>query len=200
MAQLRKFTGMRGSIAVFCGSSKGARPEYAAAARLVAHELYERDLRLVYGAGSVGLMGVVANEMLKLGGEVLGVIPQFLMDLEVGHGGLTELLIAESMHERKLIMANNSEGFLALPGGIGTLEEIVEVFTWTQLGVHRKNCALLNVDGYYDDLLGMVGNMVSEQFLKEGQASQLLVDTDPGRLIDALLGEAPPPEPKWIGR
>ena len=188
------------SVAVFCGSSSGSNPAYAAAAKDMAAALVERDLRLVYGAGSVGLMGVVADEVLRLGGEVLGVIPQFLVDLEVGHTGLTELVVTQTMHERKLRMAEAADAFVAMPGGIGTLEEIVEVFTWTQLGVHHKPCGLYNVRGYYDHLLALLGHMVGERFLKSEHAGMMHHGADAGVLLDGILkGEAAPPGGKWLG-
>ena len=187
------------SLAVFCGSSAGGRPEYGAAARALAAVLVERDIRLVYGAGSVGIMGILADEVLRLGGRVLGVIPQFLVDKEVGHTGLTELVVTESMHERKLIMAEHADGFLALPGGIGTLEELIEVFTWTQLGIHQKHCGLLNTLGYYDRLLALLQHMVDERFFRPEALADLRVEVDPGEIVSALL-EAPVPKyvPKWL--
>ena len=187
------------SLAIFCGSSSGSHPDYLVAAHATARALVERDIRLVYGAGSVGLMGAVADEVLRLGGTVLGVIPQFLVDMEVGHTGLTELIVTETMHERKLAMAEASDGFIALPGGIGTLEEIIEVFTWTQLGVHRKNCGLLNVRGYYDHLRGLIEHMVGERFLKAAHAETLYVEGEVGTLIDRILGATPEETKKWLG-
>ena len=175
------------SVAVFCGASAGDDPVYTAAARGLADELVRRDMRLVYGAGSVGLMGVVADEVLRLGGKVLGVIPQFLLDMEVGHTGLTELIVTESMHQRKLIMAENSDAFIAMPGGIGTLEEIIEVFTWTQLGIHRKHCGLLNTRNYYGHLSRLLEHMAREGFLKPETLRQLHLLEDPAELLDKLL-------------
>lgn len=165
----------------------------------MAAAMVERDLRLVYGAGSVGLMGIVADEVLRLGGEVLGVIPQFLMDMEVGHTGLTELIITESMHERKLAMAQASDAFIAMPGGIGTLEEIVEVFTWTQLGIHQKQCGLYNVNGYWDHLRDLLQHMVEERFLKEKHAGMMQLGEDAGALLDAVMSHGPAFEGKWLG-
>lgn len=188
------------SLAVFCGSSSGSRPEYATAARALAAALVSSDVRLVYGAGSVGLMGIVADEVLRLGGRVLGVIPQFLVDKEVGHTGLTELVVTESMHERKLIMAENADGFIALPGGIGTLEEIIEVFTWTQLGIHHKPCGVLNTLGYYDHLIGLLQHMTEERFFKNEHLQQLRVFTNPVKLVEELRSAEPPDyAPKWLG-
>ena len=176
------------SLAVFCGSSPGARAEYAAAALDLAAVLVRRDIRLVYGAGSVGIMGILADEVLRLGGQVLGVIPQFLVDKEVGHTGLTELIVTQSMHERKLLMAKHADGFVALPGGIGTLEEIIEVYTWTQLELHQKECGLLNTLGYYGKLVGLLRHMTEEQFLRRGALERLRVAVDPGELVAAVLG------------
>ena len=188
------------SIAVFCGSSPGFDPAYAAAARQLAAELVRRELRLVYGAGSVGLMGVIADEVLRLGGKVLGVIPKFLVDLEVGHTGLSDLVVTESMHERKLVMAENSDAFIAMPGGIGTLEEIIEVFTWTQLGIHRKNCGLLNTRNFYGELSELLLHMSAEGFLKPETVEQFHTMEDPAALLDRLLSDAPDYTPKWVGR
>ncbi|MEM9261680.1 MAG: TIGR00730 family Rossman fold protein [Bacteroidota bacterium] len=187
------------SVAIFCGSSSGASPIYTESAKLMGQALVERDLRLVYGAGSVGLMGVVADEVLRLGGTVLGVIPQFLVDLEVGHTGLTELVITNTMHERKLAMAEASDAFIAMPGGIGTLEEIIEVFTWTQLGLHDKHCGLYNINGYYDHLSALLGHMVNERFLKDAHAQLMHTGADAGALLDIVLAKGPGYKGKWVG-
>ncbi|MEM9929385.1 MAG: TIGR00730 family Rossman fold protein [Bacteroidota bacterium] len=188
------------SIAIFCGSSSGSNPVYTQAAKDMAAAMVERDLRLVYGAGSVGLMGVIADEVLRLGGEVLGVIPQFLVDLEVGHTGLTELIITETMHERKMAMAQAADGFIAMPGGIGTLEEIVETFTWTQLGIHAKQCGLYNVNGYYDHLTALLQHMVTERFLKAAHADLLHTGADAGALLDRVISkEGGERQGKWLG-
>ena len=188
------------SVAIFCGSSSGADPIYTEAARAMAAAIVERDLRLVYGAGSVGLMGVVADEVLRLGGQVLGVIPQFLVDMEVGHTGLNELIVTETMHERKLAMADAADGFIAMPGGIGTLEEIIEVFTWTQLGVHQKHCGLYDVKGFYRHLKGLLDHMVAERFLKAEHARRLFSGEDAGELLDVVMSKAGEvQEGKWLG-
>jgi uncharacterized protein (TIGR00730 family) len=189
----------KASVAIFCGSSSGEHPIYAEAAKQMAAAMVERDLRLVYGAGSVGLMGIIADEVLRLGGEVLGVIPKFLMDKEVGHRGLTKLIITESMHERKLAMAQAADAFIAMPGGVGTLEEIVEVFTWTQLGIHEKHCGLYNVNGYWNHLEGLLQHMVNESFLKEKHAGMMRSGEDAGALLDVVLSKGPEFEAKWLG-
>jgi len=190
----------RKSIAIFCGSSSGSDPVYAESAKAMAAAIVDRNLRLVYGAGSVGLMGTVADGVLRLGGEVLGVIPQFLVDMEVGHTGLTELIVTETMHERKLAMAEASDAFIAMPGGIGTLEEIIEVFTWTQLGIHHKHCGLFNINGYYDHLTALLTHMVGERFLKGAHAELLHADADAGTLLDAVLrADGAEFQGKWLG-
>ena len=175
------------SIAVFCGSSPGFDPAYAAAARRLAAEIVRRELRLVYGAGSVGLMGVIADEVLRLGGKVLGVIPQFLVDLEVGHTGLSDLVVTKSMHERKLVMAENSDAFIAMPGGIGTLEEIIEVFTWTKLSIHDKRCGLLNTQNYFSHLTRLLEHMSNEGFLRPANVRDLVIESEPGVLLDRMV-------------
>lgn len=174
-------------IAVFCGSRHGTKPEYAEAARGFGRLLAERGIGLVYGGGSVGLMGEVADAVLAGGGEVIGAIPEFLSGREIAHAGLTRLHVVESMHARKALMAELADAFVALPGGIGTLEELTEIFTWAQLRLHAKPCGLLNVAGYYDGLLGFLGSMVAEQFLSTAHR-QLLIDADvPHLLLDRLL-------------
>src|SRR5216684_2485810 len=155
------------SLAVFCGSSLGVASIYREAAREVGRLLGQRAIRLVYGGGHVGLMGVVADACLNAGGRVIGVIPQALADKEVAHRGLTELRVVSSMHERKAVMAELSDAFVALPGGYGMWEELFEMLTWSQLGIHCKPCGLLNVNGYYDPLLDLADQAVSEGFLRE---------------------------------
>ena len=162
------------SLCIYCGSSIGASPVYADAARDLAKAMVNDNISLVYGGGNVGLMGVIADEVLRLGGEATGVIPKALMDREVGHGGLTRLHIVKDMHERKAMMATLSDGFIAMPGGIGTLEELFEVFTWSQLGLHEKPIGLLNVNGFYDGLIAFLKHVVTQGFLKTGQASLLM--------------------------
>jgi len=184
-------------ICVFCGSNAGARSEYAEAARALATVLAERKLGIVYGGGNVGLMGVLADAALARGGEVIGVIPQKLVDKEVAHRGVTELRIVETMHERKALMNDLSDAFLALPGGFGTLDEFFEVLTWAQLGFHGKPCALLNVSGYYDGMLAMLDHAVTERFLRPAHRELVIADTDPLRLLQRLSAFVPAPKGKW---
>lgn len=185
-------------VCVFCGSSPGARPAYAEAARAMGRALAERGIGLVYGGGKVGLMGVVADAVLKAGGEVVGVIPEALLAREVGHGGVTELRVVRSMHERKATMADLSDAFVALPGGFGTWEEYCEVLTWAQLGIHPKPCGILNVAGYYDPLLALVDHAVSEGFVRPGHRTLVLQATDPAEMLDLLRDFRPPPTIPWI--
>ena len=188
------------SICVFTGSSPGARPAYAAAAAELGRELVRRDLTLVYGAGNVGLMGVLADAVLGEGGRVMGVIPEALFPREVEHHGLTELHVVGSMHERKDRMFELSDGIVALPGGLGTLEELFEVLTWSQLGIHSLPCGLLNVCGYFDPLLEFLDRSVTERFISESNRSLLLTETDPAVLLDRFeVWEAPVVE-KWLDR
>lgn len=185
-------------ICVFCGSSPGARPEYAAAARAMGLALAERGMGLVYGGGRVGLMGIVADTVLAAGGEVVGVIPEALVRREVGHHGLTELRVVGSMHERKALMADLADGFVALPGGFGTFEEFCEVVTWSQLGIHPKPCGLLNVAGYYAPFLAMFDHAVAEAFVRPQHRALVLEDTDPARLVERMRAFTPPDTEKWI--
>ncbi|NMM28241.1 MAG: TIGR00730 family Rossman fold protein [Glaciimonas sp.] len=171
------------SICVYCGSSAGASPMYAQAARALAREMVNDNIALVFGGASVGLMGVIADEVLRLGGEATGVIPSALLEKEIGHPGLTRLHIVKDMHERKAMMATLSDGFIAMPGGIGTLEELFEVFTWSQLGLHSKPIGLLNVSGFFDGLLDFMQHIVIERFLRQQQASLLLTETTPAALV-----------------
>ena len=187
-------------ICVFCGSSFGSRPAYREAAETVGRLLCQRGIDLVYGGGNVGLMGAMADACLDGGGRVIGVIPQALVDKEVAHLGLTELRIVGSMHERKSVMADLSDAFLALPGAYGTWDEFCEVLTWTQLGIQRKACALLNVSGYYDFFLEFADRAVSEGFLRDVHRGLLLSDDDPARLLDRLGNYSAPVVDKWIGR
>ena len=179
------------SIGVFCGSSVGARPEYRDAAHQFARLLAERSITLVYGGGRVGLMGVIADAALEMGGEVIGVIPKVLYRKEIAHEGLTDLRVCDTMSERKAIIGELSDAFVALPGGIGTLDELFEVWTWTQLGLQDKPSALLNVDRYFDGLIQFIDHSVAEGFLRPTVRQALLVDTDAQRLLDRLEGSTP---------
>ncbi len=186
------------AICVFCGSSPGNDPAYAEAASQLGRTLAERNTTLVYGGGHVGLMGVVADAALGAGGEVIGVMPKSLVEREIGHTGLTKLHVVHSMHERKALMSRLSAGFIALPGGNGTLEEFFEVLTWAQLGEHYKPCGLLNVAGYYDPLLTVFDQMVERAFLKEEHRELVLVEEDPASLLQRFKSYEPPKTVKWI--
>ena len=186
------------SVCVYCGSSPGRRGVYAEAARGLARELVKRDLGLVYGGASVGIMGVVADAVLDAGGRVTGVIPEALQEKELAHPGLTELHVTPSMHERKTRMAALSDGFIAMPGGVGTLEELFEIWTWGQLGWHHKPCALLNVAGYYDGLGTFLDHATEEQFLRPHHRGMLIVDAEPARLLDRMADYQPPQAKQWV--
>jgi uncharacterized protein (TIGR00730 family) len=184
---------------VFSGSNWGVRAEYGRAANELGELLVEAGIGLVYGGASVGLMGAVADAVLRKGGEVIGVIPQSLVDKEVAHKGLHDLRITSSMHERKALMADLSDGFIALPGGIGTLEETFEVWTWAQLGHHVKPCALLNIEGFYDGLSSFLDTVLKEGFLKDVHRNMLISEDDPKSLLTAMTAYvAPPAGGKWI--
>ncbi len=185
------------SICVFCGSNSGVNPVYAEAARELAATLLTRGVRLVYGGGNVGLMGIIADAMLTGGGQVVGVIPHSLWNREVGHGGLTELRLVETMHERKTLMADLADGFVALPGGAGTLDETFEIWTWAQLGIHDKPCGLLNIGGYFDSLLTYLKHAVAEGFLKSEHLDMLMVDQQPSSLIDRFVAYDAPNVRSW---
>jgi uncharacterized protein (TIGR00730 family) len=185
-------------VCVYAGSNPGSDPAYAEAARALARLLAERGIGLVYGGGNVGLMGVLADTALDAGGEVIGVMPQALVDREIGHRGLTELRIVGSMHDRKALMADLSDAFVAVPGGIGTLEELIEVYTWSQLGIHSKACGVLNVRGYYDALAAFLDHAVEEGFLRPQHRAVLSVASDPGELLDRLAAYEPPTVGKWL--
>jgi uncharacterized protein (TIGR00730 family) len=186
------------AVCVYCGSSPGSDPAYAAAARAVGRLLAESGRTLVYGGGHVGLMGTVADAALAAGGRVIGVIPRALEEKELAHDGLTELRVVGSMHERKAIMAALADAFLALPGGLGTLEELFETWTWSQLGLHAKPCGLLNVAGFFDPLLAFVDHMVEERFVGSDHRAMLFVGTDPGSLLHRMEADRPPPRPQWL--
>jgi uncharacterized protein (TIGR00730 family) len=176
------------AIAVYCGASPGADPRYADWARDLARALVERNIGLVYGGGNVGLMGVIADEVLRLGGEATGVIPRALLEREVGHAGLTRQFVVKDMHERKAMMSELADGFIAMPGGMGTLEELFEMVTWAQLGIHAKPIGLYNVNGFWDGLLAFVGHMVGQGFVRTQHAGLLMHDADPDALVRRLIG------------
>jgi len=185
-------------VCVFCGSSIGARPSYAKAARETASVLVERGLELVYGGGNVGLMKIVADEVLAAGGHVIGVIPHALERREVAHRGLQDLRVVASMHERKASMADLSDAFATLPGGLGTFEEFLEILTWAQLGMHRKPIGLVQVDGYFDGLLEFLRRGVVEGFVPASSLEMLHVADTPGALLDAFERHVPPVVQRWI--
>ena len=187
-------------ICVFAGSSPGAHPAYHEAASALGATLAAQRIGVVYGGANVGLMGALANAALSAGGEVIGIIPAALVAREIAHQGLTELRIVASMHERKAAMANLSDAFIALPGGLGTLEELFEVLTWAQLGLHRKPAGLLNVNGYFDGLLGFLDHAVTERFLKAQQRAMLVVSPTVDDLLEQLHDCHPPHVDKWIDR
>ena len=179
------------TLAVYCGAAPGANPVYADCARLLAASLVEHNIGLVYGGGKVGLMGVIADEVLRLGGEATGVIPKALLDREVGHAGLTRLFVVKDMHERKAMMAELSEGFIAMPGGMGTLEELFEMVTWSQLGIHAKPIGLYNPNGFWDGLVHFVRHQCDEGFVKPEHVGLMQVDADADSLIRRLRAAAP---------
>lgn len=188
------------SVCVYCGSSAGDRPEYVDAARALGRALAQRGIELIYGGAQVGLMGHVANAALEHGGRVIGVIPQMLVRKEIAHAGLTALHVTASMHERKQKMADLSEGFIALPGGIGTFEELFEIWTWGQLGLHRRPCGLLNVAGYYDDLVRFLDHATASGFIRAEQRAMLSVERDVDALLARFEGYAAPDVEKWLRR
>lgn len=187
-------------ICVFLGSSPGISNVYGEAARHFGAVLARRGIGLVYGGGSIGLMGQVADGACAAGGEVIGVIPEALRAREHDHPGLTQLHVTTTMHERKAMMADLSDGFVVLPGGIGTLEEMFEVWTWSQLGYHSKPCGILNINGFYDSMRQFIDHVVDQGFLQPAHRDTLMVHDDPNILLDALLGYTPQPEPRLIAR
>ena len=195
-----KVSCMARRICVFCGSSSGARPCYLAAAASLARQLVARGIAIVYGGGNVGLMGALADAALDAGGEVIGVMPRSLVEKDVAHRRLSDLRVVGSMHQRKALMAELSDAFIALPGGYGTFEEFCEALTWTQLGLQRKPCGILNVEGYYDPLLALFDRAVAEGFLRPVHRGMAISDSDPQSLIARLLGFEPPVADKWIDR
>jgi uncharacterized protein (TIGR00730 family) len=185
-------------ICGFCGSNMGTNVAYRDAAVALGRLLAARRIELVYGGGNVGLMGVLADTILEVGGRVIGVIPESLMAKEVGHRGLTELRVVNSMHERKALMSDLSDGFIAMPGGFGTFEEFCEVITWSQLGIHSKPCGLLNVEGFYDSLLALFDHAVGEGFLREENRRLVLQAREPETLLEKMAAFVPSPAEKWI--
>jgi uncharacterized protein (TIGR00730 family) len=185
-------------VCVYAGSSSGARPEYADAARTVIKEVVRRGSGIVYGGGSNGLMGVLADAALEAGGDVTGVIPKFLDDREVAHKGVTDLRVVDTMHERKMLMAELADAFLVLPGGIGTLEEVVEMLSWSQLGLHRKPIGLLDVDGFYQPLIVLLDHMTTESFISVDHRRFLLSNPDPIMLLDAMESWEAPKTTRWL--
>ncbi len=186
------------SVCVFCGSNPGNDPVYAEGARAMGVEIARRGMVLVYGGGAVGLMGIVADAALAAGGEVHGIIPRALREKEVGHHHLTRLEIVETMHIRKARMAELSEGFIAMPGGIGTFEELFEIWTWAQLGIHDKPLAFLNVAGFYDPLATFLDNTVEAGFLKQTHRAMTITDTEPATLLDRMEQYVPAVTYKWV--
>jgi hypothetical protein len=188
------------SICIYCGSSPGRIEAYGTAAHVLAAALVSRNIRLIYGGAGIGIMGMVADQVLKLGGQAIGVIPKALAHKEVAHPNLTELHVTQSMHERKMLMAELADGFIALPGGIGTLEELFEIWTWAQLGFHQKPCGLLNVAGYYDALISFLDHVAAEQFVKPHHRAMLMVEADPQLLLDRYVNYQPPAVKHWVNK
>lgn len=186
-------------VCVYCGSSPGKSPRYREAARALGHEMVERGFDLVYGGAGIGVMGAVADAVLERGGAVIGVIPYSLSTKEVAHSGLDELIVVDSMHERKAKMADLADAFVALPGGWGTCEEIFEMLTWAQLGFHEKPCGLLNVEAYYDPLFAFLEHAMSEGFVREQYRPMMIMEEDPSRLLDRFEAYEAPRVKKWIG-
>jgi uncharacterized protein (TIGR00730 family) len=185
-------------LCIFCGSSTGLNQAFAHQAHVLGSELARRGIGVVYGGGNVGLMGVLADAVLAAGGEVIGVIPHGLVARELAHAGITKLHVVDSMHERKALMAALADGFIAMPGGFGTLEEFCEVVTWTQLGVHAKPCGLLNVAGFYDALLAFFAHALDEKFLKPTHSEIVVAEPDPIALVDRLIAWTPPTVARWV--
>ena len=186
-------------ICVYCGSSPGKNPAYSLAAKRLAKEMCDRGIGLVYGGGAVGVMGTIADAVLEAGGEAVGVIPKSLAVKEVAHYSLSELHVVASMHERKAMMAELADGFIALPGGWGTLEEIFEILTWAQLGFHDKPCGLLNIEGYYDGLIGFLENSFEQKFVNELFRPMLMKAHEPASLLDQFANYRAPKVRKWVG-
>lgn len=186
-------------LCIYCGSNAGRSPLYQQAAQALISEMVRRGIGVVYGGARVGLMGVVADTALALGGEVIGVIPEGLIEKEVAHHHLTELEVVPSMHQRKARMVELSDGFIALPGGAGTMDELFEVYTWAQLGLHSKPCALLDVDNYYSGIVEFLSRATEDQFIRPAHHKMLLIDDNHQRLLDRMAAYDPPQVKKWIG-
>lgn len=186
------------SIAVYCGSSKGNNPLFIETAQQLGKTLANRNIELIYGAGNVGLMGEIADAALAAGGKVCGIIPQFLKDWEVCHEGLTELIVTENMHQRKQIIVDRSDAFIALPGGFGTLDELFEILTWGQLKLHAKPVGILNIDGYYDHLIAHIQNIADSKFMQAANLALVIVDDDLERLLEKMENFAQPKADKWV--
>ena len=186
------------SLCVYCGSNNGFSPVYKDAAIALGDALADAGITLVYGGSSVGLMGVIADRVLARGGNAIGVIPQALVDKELAHNDLTELHVVASMHARKDKMAELADGFIAMPGGMGTLEELFEMLTWAQLGFHRKSCAVLNVDGYYDGILNFIDGAISQGFIRDEHRHLLISHDEPAALLQLMRDYEAPQQPKWI--
>ncbi|MEO0470029.1 MAG: TIGR00730 family Rossman fold protein [Bacteroidota bacterium] len=188
------------SICVFCGSNTGHDPIYSDLAQQLGHLLVDQNIKLIYGAGKVGLMGIIAEAMLAKGGEVVGVIPGFLKAKEVGHDGLTEMIETDTMHQRKQIMADLSEGFIAMPGGFGTMDELCEILTWAQLGLHQFPIGILNVNGYFDTLIQLFDHMVQEGFVTPVNRQLVIEAASPAELLEKMRNYNPPRAEKWLDR
>ena len=188
------------AICVYCGASSGHSPAHAAAASLLGAELARQKITLIYGGGRVGLMGIVADAVMRMEGEVIGVIPQALMDTEVGHEHISRLVVVKDMHERKALMADYADAFIALPGGLGTLEELFETLTWSQLGFHEKPIGLLNVDGFYEGLVGFIAHQVREGFVRPEHAKLLLNASEVPALMEQLQRFEMPEGVSWLSR
>ena len=185
-------------ICVFCGANTGKRDQYSTAAKDLAEELVSREIEIVYGGGRIGLMGVLAERAIELGGRVIGVIPESLATKEVAHDSISELIVVGSMHERKAKMAELSDGFISLPGGIGTIEETFEMLTWSQLGFHNKPCGIINVAGFYDKLIEFLNHISEEKFFMDIYRRMLIVETDPSALLERFEQYKPPQVKHWI--
>ncbi|MFV0388297.1 MAG: TIGR00730 family Rossman fold protein [Pyrinomonadaceae bacterium] len=187
-------------VCVFCGSNMGLKPIYAESAKKLGKALVERNLELVYGGGRVGLMGVIAETVLELGGTAIGIIPESLAKKEIAYHGLNELIVVESMHKRKAMMEEFSDGFIALPGGFGTFEELCEMVTWGQLGFHRKPCGILNIDGFYDPLIQLFDESTSEGFIRSEHRETVLIEAEPEKILLQMEEYIPPVLPKWLDK